>query len=151
MSTTIKVTGLDEIDRVLRGLPSQVTHQIMSNAHADSAKPLIGLAKVLVRKKSGNLADSIGVRRTSLKKTGLVGLVQVGPLRGGGRKGYHGHLIEYGHRIVTKLGKTVGFSRKFPFMEPAFNSTKGQIESNIADNVGKRLLQYMKRIIKKYA
>lgn len=151
MSATIKITGIDEIDKVLRGLPSQVNHQIMSNAHADSAKPLIALAKVLVRKKTGNLADSIGVKRTNLKRTGLVGLVQVGPLRGGGKKGYNAHLIEYGHRIVTRFGKTVGFSRKFPFMEPAFNSTKGQIESNIADNVGKRLLQYMKRIIKKYA
>lgn len=151
MSATITITGLKEIDQVLKGLPDQLTHQILTAAHADAAKPLIGTAKSIVRKKSGNLSNSIGVKKTNLSKVGIIGLVQIGPLRGGRNRGFHGHLIEYGHRIVTKLGRNVGISKKFPFMEPSFNATQGIVEKNISDSIGKKLLSYMRRTIKKYA
>lgn len=151
MSVSISLTGIEEIDQVLRGLPKQVTHQILTAGHADAAKPLITAAQVKVRKKTGDLAASIGVKKTNLKKTGAIGLVQVGPLRGGNKNGYHGHLIEFGHKIVTRSGRQVGYSRKFPFMEPSFNATKGLIEQGIKVFIAKRLIAYMKRIIKKYA
>lgn len=151
MSIKISVTGIEEIDRVLRGMPQQLTHNVLTAAHADAAKPLITTAKATVRKKTGDLANSIGVKKTNLSKVGAIGLVQVGPLRGGGNKGYHGHLIEFGHKIVTRSGKTVGFSKKFPFMEPAFNATKAIVEKNISESIGKKLSAYMRRIIKKYA
>tara|TARA_R110000868_G_scaffold96848_3_gene266354 strand:+ start:1571 stop:1999 length:429 start_codon:yes stop_codon:yes gene_type:complete len=139
----ISVTGLKEIDKVLRGLPDQLQDRVLKNAHTDAAKPLISAAKSIVHVKTGNLQKSIGVVRTSLKKTGAVGLVQVGPRRGGGNKGFHGHLIEYG-----KTNRDGTRSRKFPFMEPAFNQTQSQVESNIATSLGKRINQFMKRTIK---
>lgn len=151
MSGQISVTGIAEIDAVLRGMSKQLQHKVLTTAHADAAKPLIITAKATVRKKSGTLAASIGVKKTSLSKVGSIGLIQIGPLQGGTRKGYHGHLIEYGHRIVTRSGRNVGFSRKFPFMEPSFGMTKGIIEGNIAESIAKILLRYMKRTIKKYA
>jgi HK97 gp10 family phage protein len=139
----ISLTGLKEIDKVLRGIPDQLQDRVLKNAHADAAKPLISAAKSIVHVKTGNLQKSIGVVRTSLKKTGQVGLVQVGPRRGGGNKGFHGHLIEYG-----KTNKDETRSKKFPFMEPAFNQTQRQVESNIAESLGKRINQFMKRTIK---
>lgn len=139
----ISVTGLKEIDKVLRGLPVQLQDRVLKTAHADAAKPLISAAKSIVHVKTGNLQKSIGVVRTSLKKTGEVGLVQVGPRRGGGNKGYHAHLIEYG-----KTNRDGTRSRKFPFMEPAFNQTQRQVEGNIAESLGKKLNQFMKRTIK---
>lgn len=159
MSASLSVTGFAEIDRVLKGMPDQLTHQVLSSAHSDAAKPLIILAKSTVRKKSGNLSNSIGVKKTTLSKTNILGLVQVGPLRGSGKKGYHGHLIEYGHKIRSKggklfgsaLGKILGFVRPYPFMQPSFNSTKNTIEQGIAESLSKVLLRYMNRTIKKYA
>jgi hypothetical protein len=78
-----------------------------------------------------------------MKRTNEVGLVQYGPRKRGGYKGFHGHLIEYGktNRDGTK-------TEPDPFMEPSFNQTKGQIEKNIADSLGKKLSGFMKRTIK---
>lgn len=149
MSFKVSITGLKEIDDVIKGLPKQLTHKIIGDAHALAAKPLINSAKLRVPMKSGGLFDSIGVKRTNIQKTNAIGLIQVGPIRGGSKKGYHGHLIEYGHKIVTKKGKTVGFSRKFPFMRPAFNETNALVESRIAKALGSKLRNYMRKIIKK--
>jgi hypothetical protein len=150
MSNGISISGIKEIDQVLRGLPQQLTHQILGTAHADAAKPLISLASQKAPFRTGNLSRSIGAKKSNLKKVGILGLVQVGPLRGGNKKGYHGHLIEYGHRLV-KRGRQIGYVIGKPFMEPSFNQTKNQIESNIAESLGKIVLRYMNRVIKKYA
>lgn len=151
MSGTLSVTGLKEIDELLKGLPEQLKHRILQDAHADAAKPLINSAESKVPVKTGGLRRSIGAVKPSIKKAREIGLVKIGPRRGGRYEGYHGHLIEFGHRIVTKKGRIIGATRPNPFMEPAFNSTKDQVKSNIAESIAKILLRYMKRTIKKYA
>lgn len=140
----ISVTGIKEIDAVLRGLPRQMQDSILKSAHADAAKPLIDAAKHIVPVgKTKNLQTSIGVERISIKKTNEVGLVQVGPRRKSGYKGFHGHLIEYG-----KTNRDGTRTTPQPFMEPAFNQTKTQVESRIAENLGKKVYQFMRRTIK---
>jgi len=79
----------------------------------------------------------------SLKRTNEVGLVQYGPRKRGGYKGFHGHFIEFG-----KTNRDGSMSTPEPFMEPSFNQTKGQIEGAIADSIGKKLNGYMKRTLK---
>lgn len=141
----MSVTGFKEIDSVLKGLPNQLQDRVLKTAHADAAKPLIEAAKRIVPVgKTGNLKDSIGVERIALKKTNVVGLVQVGPRRRRGKKGFHGHLIEYG-----KTNRDGSKTKPQPFMEPAFNQTKAQVETQIAISVGKKLNQFMKRQLKK--
>lgn len=151
MSQGITITGYAEIDKLLRQLPDQLQHKILSEAHAIAARPLVDRAATKAPEKTGNLSQSIGVKKFSVQKAAQIGLVQVGPLRGGGRKGYHAHLIEYGHRMITRSGESRGFVKARPFMEPAFNETKDMVERNIAEIIGKRLLSFMKRTIKKYA
>jgi hypothetical protein len=159
MSVNLSVTGLKEIDDLLKGLPRQLQHRVLQAAHADAAKPLINSVESKVPVKTGNLRRSIGAIKPSIHKTTEIGLIKIGPRRGGNNKGYHGHLIEYGHKIVRKkrvLGlfsykKTLGFVKGKPFMQPAFNATKGIIEDRIADSIGKKLISFMKRTIKKYA
>ncbi len=144
MSVKISVTGLKEIDDVIKGLPLQLQDRVLKTAHADAAKIGVQRAKELAPKgKTGNLIQSIGVERVSMKRTNEVGLVQYGPRKRGGYKGFHGHLIEYGktNRDGTK-------TEADPFMEPSFNQTKGQIEKNISDSLGKKLSSFMKRTIK---
>jgi HK97 gp10 family phage protein len=151
MSATLSVTGIKEIDDLLKGLPKQLTHRVLQAAHADAAKPLINAAQAYAPYRTGKLERSIGAIKPSIHKATEIGIVKVGPRRGGSYKGYHGHLIEYGHRIVTRKGKTVGRTSPKPFMEPAFNVTKAKVEANIADSIAKKLLGYMRRTIKNNA
>lgn len=144
MSVKISLTGVEDIDKVLKGLPLQVSDSVLLKAHSDAAFPLVAAAHLLAPVgKTGNLADSIGVERVGLKRSGEVGLVKVGPRRRGGYKGFHGHLIEYG-----KTNRNGTRTPGRPFMQPAFDQTKNEVERGIAQAVGVRLNQFMKRTIK---
>lgn len=144
MSVKISVTGLKEIDQVVKGLPLQLQDRVLKAAHADAAKPLLMIAKEKVPKgKTHNLERSIGVERVNLNRTDQVGLVLVGPRRRGGNKGYHGHLIEYG-KTNRDGTKTIAD----PFMRPAWYQTYTTVERNIAESLSKKLNSFMKRIIK---
>lgn len=144
MSVKISLTGVKEIDAVLKGMPLQLQDRVLKNAHADAAKALVDTAQSIVPVgETGNLEKSIGVERVSIKKVDAIGVVQVGPRRKGGYKGFHGHLIEFGktNRDGTKTAPE-------PFMQPAFNQTKDVVERRIAESLGRKLYQFMKRTIK---
>lgn len=148
----MRVTGAKEIDNVLRGLPLQVTDKVLQNSFADAAKPLVQAAKSLAPKgETLNLSNSIGVTKEPAKTlvNRAVGQIQVGPQRKGKYKGYAGHLIEFGTTVrETKSGANRGNVTPDPFMEPAFNQTKGQVENRINDSIGRKLSAFMKRTIK---
>ena len=145
MSVQISVTGIKEIDAVLKGMPLILQDRVLKTAHADAAKPLVQAASALAPLgKTGNLKKSIGVERISIKKVDAIGLVQVGPLRKGGRKGFHGHLIEYG-----KTNRDGSRTKPQPFMGPAFDQTQRIVEAGIAQSIGTKLYQFMNRTIKK--
>ena len=144
MSVNISISGVKEIDTVLKGMPLQLSEKVLMQAHSDAAFPLVAAAHFLAPVgKTGNLAESIGIEKVGIRRGGEIGSVQVGPRRRGGYKGFHGHLIEYG-KTNRNGTKTVGK----PFMKPAFDQTKGQVEGNIAENLGRRLNAFIKRTIK---
>jgi HK97 gp10 family phage protein len=146
----IKVTGVAEIDKVLKELPKQMNHSILGAAHAAAAKPLVEKAKLLAPEgPTGNLVDSIGVVKTTFKKANSVGEVKVGPRRRGGHKGFAGHLVEYGTRKrQTKKGANRGTMKAKPFMKPAFQATKGVVENDISNQVAKVVIRTMKKYVK---
>lgn len=145
MSVKISVTGIQEIDTLLRGLPNQVNHRIMGAAHLDAAKPLIDVASNIVRVRTGRLKDSIGGVRLSQRKTNEIGMVHVGPRRKKGRYyGNHGHLLEYGHASKGRKSRV----KPYPFMRPAFNQTQNEVQTRITTSVEKKLMSFMKRTIK---
>lgn len=145
MNVKLSISGVEEIDRVLRGLPLQVSHKILGQAHAEAAKPIIPAAQSKIKDRTGNLRASIGVEKIALRKATAVGLVYVGPRRKRGYKGFHGHLVEFGHR--ARGGKK--FVKPYPFMEPAFYSTKNQVIDNIKDSVGRKLRNFMRTTIRR--
>lgn len=158
MSVRISVTGIAEIDNLLRTMPKQITHRVMGSAHIEAAKPLMDVAKNIVASRekvqnTGRLEDSIGGIKLSQRSTKEIGLVHVGPRRKKGTyRGFHGHLVEYGHRLVSskKSGKRqIGFVRPYPFMKPAFDKTKDQVGKNISESIQKKLMSRMKRDLKK--
>ena len=143
----LTVTGAKEVDDVLRGLPQQLNHRVMQAAHADASKPLIQTAKNLAPVgATGNLRNFIRVNKPTFKRAGVVGEIFIGPRRGK-YKGHAAHLIEYGKRNRGGKGRTA----PRPFMEPAFNMTKGRVLGGINDSIGRKLYSFMKRTIKKYA
>lgn len=162
MSVKISVTGIKEIDEVLKGMPLQLSDKVLQSAHAAAAKPLIEKAKLIAPEgPTGNLVDSIGAVKGNFNQVASlqreVGQVTVGPRRGGRYKGYAGHLVEYGTKGRKTKGKgnkrpvrnaNRGVMPKKPFMEPAFQSTKTEVESRIATEIGKKLSSFMKRTIK---
>lgn len=146
MSVRLSVTGIAEVDALIKGLPNQVNHRIMGAAHLDAAKPLIDVASNIVRVRTGRLKQSIGGVRLSQRKTNEVGMVHVGPRRKKGRYyGNHGHLLEYGHASRGRKSRV----KPYPFMRPAFNQTQIEVQRRITDSVQKKLMSFMKRTIKK--
>lgn len=145
----ISVTGIEKIDKVLKELPKQMTHNILGAAHTAAAKPLVERAKLLAPEgPTGNLVDSIGTVKTNIKRTDKLGETKTGPRRGGRNKGFHGHFNEYGTRKRrTKKGANRGFMRPKPFMKPAFNQTKPLVEREIGVQIGKVMLRTMRRYL----
>lgn len=150
MNVKLSVTGVKEIDAVLRGLPLQVTHQILSSAHLAAAKPLIEKEKLLAPEgPTGNLVDAIGGVKTPFKRADIVGEVTVGPRRTRPYKGHAGHLVEFGTRgRKTKKGANRGVMPAKKFAEPAFQATNNLVINNIAASVGKKIWSFMKRTVK---
>lgn len=155
----IRVTGWEDIDKVLKGLPLQVNDRILQAANAAAAKPLVAREKALAPEgPTGNLVDSIGVQKGSAGtlRSGSreLGAIVVGPRRGK-YKGFAAHLVEYGtvdrelkgtgkYKAGTNRGKITGK----PFAQPAWEQTKTLVEKSINDELGKKLYSFMKRTIK---
>lgn len=149
MKVHLSVTGHQQIDKVLRGLPAQVSHPILQAAHAAAAKALIEKEKLLAPEgPDGDLVDSIGAIKTPFAKASVVGEVIVGPRRSRRYKGHHGHLVEFGTQPRTnKKGANRGTMPKKPFAAPAFRVTQPVVIGRISTEVGRKLYAYMKRVI----
>lgn len=150
MTLSLKITGVKEIDNCLKGLSKELTHSILGAAHLKAAEPLIKRESYLAPEgPTGNLRDSIGGLKVSSKRASVLGEVIVGPQRRGGKKGFAGHLVEFGTRQrKNKRGANRGVMPKKPFAKPAFEQTKGLIEASIAEQIGKKLVSRMKRELK---
>jgi HK97 gp10 family phage protein len=149
----MRVTGVQEIDAVLRGLPLQVSDKVLQASFADAAnRSLVPAAKALAPKGiTHNLVESIGVTKEPAKTlvNRAVGQIQAGPRRKGKYKGHHAHWNEFGTKQrETKSGANRGVMIPHPFMEPAFNQSKGQLEAQINNSIGRKLYAFMRRTIK---
>lgn len=149
MNVSLSVTGAEEIDAVLRGLPLLYTHRVLQAAHADAAKPMIERERSLAPRRSGRLAKSVGSTKPAFSKASIIGEVLVGPKRGrfGGN---HGHFPEFGTKPrVTRSGAYRGIMPTKPYARPAFEQTNRQVINGISLSLGKKTLAFMRRIIKK--
>lgn len=149
MNVKLSITGLKEIDDVLKGLPLQLSHKVLQAAHTDAAKPMVEREKLIAPEgPTGKLIDSIGVVKPPFAKSTTIGEVIIGPRRGrfGGNVG---HLVEFGTRKrQIKSGANRGRMPKKPFAEPAFIQTNEQVLSRIQLSLGKKLYAFMKKTIK---
>jgi len=145
MKSGLEIKGLKEIKDFVNGLPAELNHKVMQTVNAEAAIPLVHKIHLLAPVgKTGNLADSIGVEKPSIKRANEIGVVNVGPQRTGSKRGHHAHLVEYGTR---DRGKT-GIMPKKPFVKPAFDQMKENLHDNINNILGKKVMAFAKRKIK---
>lgn len=148
MDLKISVTGVEDIDAVLRGLPAQLNHRVLQAAHADAATPMVNRMHLLAPVgETGKTADSIGIIKTPFAKAAVIGEITVGPRRGrfGGSKA---HFSEFGTVPRFYRGASRGQMRIRKFVEPAFNQTNQTVLNRIAVSLGTKTYQFMKRTIR---
>lgn len=146
MSVTISLSGVDKIDKVLKGLPNVINHNMMSNVHVKAAQPLIQRMKLQAPLgETMNLTNSIGAVRESYGKSDTLGIVRVGARRGR-FKGNHAHLVEYGTaRRANKNGANRGVMPRKPFTYPSWVATRAQVERIISYEVSREVVGYIRR------
>lgn len=146
----LEVKGAAEIKKALRAMTAEMNHKVIGQANAAAGKIVVAREQALAPDgPTGNLIDSIGLIKTSIKKADELGEVQVGPRRKGRYKGFAGHLVEYGtKRRQNKNGANRGVMPKRPFAEPAFEQTRGEVEKKISEELGKRITAVLKKNVK---
>lgn len=150
MNVTLSLTGIAEIDAVLKGLPHEFSHKVFQAAHAEAAKPMVAKIHLLSPVgKTGKLADSAGTIKVPFSRAGSLGEVHVGPRRGR-FGGAHGHLIEFGTAPRNFRGANRGSIQAKPFVEPAFNDTKDQVLESISFALAQKAAGFIRRKIKTY-
>lgn len=163
------IDGMPELKALMENLPHEINHKIIGSAMFASATPIVDSAKSKIRNKTGNLSASIGRKKMTLLKSSQIGEVRVGPRLGGGYKGYHGWLVEKGHRVVkggtmpspntgkirpskiegrTGRGFVVGQAEPHEFLEPAFKESANLVYENFSREMGKAYVRVFKKYLK---
>lgn len=148
MVSELHVSGLSELDKLLKELPAKVERNILRGAMRAGAKVFADRAKELVPVKSGQLRDSIKVSTRS--RRGRVSAT----VRAGGNKVFYAHMVEFGtarHFIKPRKRKSLffaGLAREVvdhpgaspkPFMRPALDGGQAEAVNAAADYIRKRL------------
>ena len=148
MVSELHVSGLSELDKLLKELPAKIEGNIMRGAMRAGAKVFADRAKQMVPVKSGQLRDSIKVSTRS--KRGRVSAT----VRAGSKKAFYAHMVEFGtarHFIKPRKRKSLffaGIAREVvdhpgaspkPFMRPALDGGQVEAVNAAADYIRKRL------------
>jgi len=172
----MKVHGLKELEKImLETFPNKVNRRILLAALRKSAQPMKETAKMLVARRSGALAESVGLKtirnRGNNKEFASIALAPMrGNLtawmmyknfykRGVSSDGYvslksakaagirHGHLIEFGFRQhPDKGGKQIPPN---PWLRPAFDMNANGMVSTFRQDLKKKIEAAAKAIYKK--
>lgn len=148
MANELHVSGLSELDRLLKELPAKIEGNIMRGAVRAGAKVMETRAKELVPVDDGDLRDSIKVSTKS--KRGQVSAT----VRAGGKKAFYAHMVEFGtarHFIKPRKRKSLffaGMAREVvdhpgtspkPFMRPALDNSQREAVDAAASYIRQRL------------
>jgi HK97 gp10 family phage protein len=142
------VAGLEELKAVLADVDRRVRKQALQKAIRAAANVVLRKAKANVRRRSGLLARSLGVKVKTYRgdKQGGAVVAVIGPRKGyrqqvgtyarGPKKGQPkyenptqvAHLIEKGHGGPHP-------ARAYPFLRPALDTSRGEVLEAVAKAV----------------
>jgi len=160
---SLKFTGIEDVDRALRIIPKKLNKKVLNSAYRKGATILIKDARSrLPVGESQNLKKSIGTE--TVKADNDEAAVRVGPRRKKKKpsmQGWHSHLVEYGTKsrspvdkkklvFRNKQGKrifvdSVAPMKAQPFMRPAIDATKSQVQEKIRIEIGNVLEKELRR------
>lgn len=136
----VQVEGFEELMRDLDNM-NQKGERAVNKALREGGKVFLNLAVPLInysnRKSDKHLRDAMAVSPVKMDDAGEK-YVSVGTYLGNGNyrnKVYWGHIVEGGHRIVTKTGKVVGYVSAKPFMQPAYERGQDRATKVMGDIV----------------
>ena len=136
----VELEGFDELIQDLDTM-SHKGEKVVDSALKEAGKIFLNLALPLInysnRNSDKHLKDAMRVSQIKRDDAGEK-YVSVGTYLGNGNyrnKVYWGHIVEGGHRIVTKSGKVVGYVAAKPFMQPAYERGQDAATKVIADKV----------------
>lgn len=152
-----KIVGLDNLRDMLRSFDNVFQRKVIEDIFRAAAKPLIQKARQKAPDDEGDLVKSLGTFTSRSQDRGIAikGAIWAGPRTRGGFKGFHAHLIEFGTKerkpkgeafaifeykgsIVYGAKRAKALSPK-PFMQPAYNEAKSEMERIIKEDSAKIL------------
>ena len=164
MRVNARITGVAELDRLLRNLPKDLDRKFFTQLQRRMLKPVAADMKADLASQTTavthNLEKAIGVR--TMPKRSRVGTGTMAGQRYGSYKGFHAAIIEGGTqarrprkskvlRFVLRDGTEV-FTRKTkpqrarPFIQPNINKWLPKLESSYPEESRR----YMEKFEKKY-
>lgn len=162
------VIGDKEVIANLHSLPSRVQRKILRKVLRRVVKPMVKSARSHVRRRTGQLAKSLGVVIRTYRQTSMLSVL--GPRGGFGIEVdgepvdpvYYAHLVEQGHKIVTprtvfkpKAGNASKPSRAgqnvqaFSFLKPAFDANEGSAKTVAISEIAKEIEKEAEKKAKK--
>ena len=102
----VGITGGEDLIAALREFPVKLEVQVMASALRGGAKVVQAQAVQNVPVDSGDLRDSIKIRRRTNKRTGYINLL----VSAGNKKAWYAHLVEFGtkaHIIKPRARKSL--------------------------------------------
>lgn len=141
------VTGYKEINNALKALPKAMSDKVWSDINYLQSKIVVNRLKLNAPEgPTGNLVDSMGAIRLRRER---LGTVWAGPLRRGGKKGFAGHLVEYGTRARrNRNGANRGRMKKNPFAARSFRESAPALEKALGVSAQKVLTRTIRRYVK---
>jgi len=146
MEANIDIRHLDVLEGFFYDLSTINQRAVLIKAYRRASKPLVRKAKDYApRGRTGNLVHSIGVMAVPRDIA-----VLVGARKGGGSKGWHGHLVESGTKErFRKDGSSTGRVIGQKFFERAYEQTIEEVYDTIEGEWYEELDKYIKRTNKK--
>lgn len=138
MKPSLRLEGAKDLEKALSDLEGLAAKKVAVGAMTESLGPVVVDAKAIVQRKTGRLANSIGIgakltRRQKRQNRPIAPVeVYVGPgiaNRGGRRAVAHAHLVEFG----------TSTARPFPYMTPAWQRNLRRVFDNLTGAMRKRL------------
>ena len=115
-----RIEGMEDVRQLLQSLQERAPDVYMQELE-DGGRHIESAAKANVNSISGDLAGSIHTESKNGATKKSVAVVA------GGIAAPHAHLVEFGHRQVSKDGKVGDDVPAHPFMRKAFEQYKAQL------------------------
>lgn len=118
-----QITGFGELEDLLKSLADQSIEVYEKELEKVASVIENNTKSNITDGPTGNLKSSVTLKKASGKKRVSY------KISAGGAKAPHAHLVEFGHRIITKNGDVVGDVPAHPFLRKAFEENKSNIET----------------------